>query len=190
MTEDLAHALSDEDRATLRRIATDSILTGLEEGRALEPDEQALPPSLRAQGATFVTLKIEGGLRGCIGSYLPRRSLCEDVARNAYSAAFMDPRFPPLSRAELQDLELHISVLSQLERLKVDTREELLEVLRPGVDGLLLEDPPHRSTFLPQVWASLPHPEEFVSELFRKGGLSPDHWSGTLRAHRYTVEEF
>jgi AmmeMemoRadiSam system protein A len=101
----------------------------------------------------------------------------------------MDHRFSPVSRAELEDLEIHISLLSPLEPLDVDTREELLDLLRPGVDGLLLEDPPHRSTFLPQVWDSLPDPADFVNELLQKGGLPPNHWSVTLQVFRYTVEE-
>jgi AmmeMemoRadiSam system protein A len=113
-----------------------------------------------------------------------------DVAQNAYSAAFMDFRFPPLSQAELPDLELHISLLTPLEPLEVRNLQDLLVKLRPGVDGLLLEDPPHRSTFLPQVWSSLPEPDDFLGELFLKAGLPRDHWSETLSFQRYGVEEF
>jgi AmmeMemoRadiSam system protein A len=102
----------------------------------------------------------------------------------------MDFRFSPLSDTELPDLELHISLLTPLVPLRVESREELLQKLRPGMDGLLLEDPPHRATFLPQVWKSLEEAEDFLGELFLKAGLPPDHWSMTLSFHRYGVEEF
>jgi AMMECR1 domain-containing protein len=72
--------------------------------------------------------------------------------------------------------------------LPVEDEEDLLRKLRPGEDGLILEDPPHRATFLPQVWESLPEPEAFVRELKRKAGLPPDHWSSLLRFFRYSVK--
>jgi AmmeMemoRadiSam system protein A len=148
------------------------------------------PTVLRAPGATFVTLETQGELRGCIGSLEPRRPLVEDVAENAFAAAFRDPRFPPLGTAEWPEVTFHISYLTPSEPLPADTREELLDALRPGVDGLVLEDPPFRSTFLPQVWESLPLPEEFLGELLRKAGLPRDHWSSTIRFWRYQVTEF
>jgi AmmeMemoRadiSam system protein A len=168
----------------------DSILFGLEKGRALEPELDAAPPALRSPGAAFVTLNLRGRLRGCVGSFEARRPLLQDVAQNAYSAAFKDYRFPPLSEAELPEVDLHISLLTPLEPLEVGSREELLGALRPGVDGLLFEDPPHRATFLPQVWASLEDPRDFLCELFLKAGLRRDHWSESVRFHRYRVEEF
>jgi AmmeMemoRadiSam system protein A len=112
------------------------------------------------------------------------------VARNAYAAAFQDYRFAPLTREELPGMELHISRLTPLELLEVRSREELLRNLVPGVDGLVLEDPPYRSTFLPQVWESLEEPDDFLRELLRKAGLAGDHWSSTITFHRYRVEEF
>jgi len=145
---------------------------------------------LEEPGAVFVTLELNGHLRGCIGSYLARRPLVRDVAENAFAAAFRDPRFPPLSVDELPQLEFHISLLTRPVPLPVNSREELLATLRPGVDGLLLEDPPHRSTFLPQVWESLPDPGEFLDHLLLKGGLPRGYWSPSLRFLRYTVREF
>jgi AmmeMemoRadiSam system protein A len=114
----------------------------------------------------------------------------EDVARNAFAAAFHDHRFPALKEAELGGIELHISRLTTPQLAPVRSREELLARLVPGTDGLLMEDPPHRSTFLPQVWSTLAEPEAFLRELFRKAGLPGDHWSETLTFHRYQVEEF
>ena len=182
--------LSEGERETLRRVALDSIRYGLEKGRPLEPELDEFSGALGAPGAVFVTLTLHGQLRGCVGSFEARRPLIQDVAHNASSAAFMDFRFSPLSEAEFLELDLHISLLTPLEPLRVESREDLLKKLRPGVDGLLLEDSPHRATFLPQVWGSLEEPGDFVGELFLKAGLSRDHWSKTLCFHRYGVEEF
>jgi AmmeMemoRadiSam system protein A len=111
-----------------------------------------------------------------------------DVARNAFGAAFADPRFPPLHAGEAAGLEVHLSILGPLERLDVACEAELLRALRPGVDGLVLRDGARRATFLPAVWESVSGPPAFVRELRRKAGLEPDHWSATLEVFRYTVE--
>jgi AmmeMemoRadiSam system protein A len=186
----MASPLKDQNREILRQVASDSVLHGLENGQALPVSLESYPGPLREGGAAFVTLKHGGRLRGCVGSYLPRRPLVEDVAENAFSAAFRDPRFPPLTRDEADGLEFHISLLSPMVLVEAESREELLRIMRPGVDGILLEDPPHRSTFLPQVWDQLPDPPTFLDELFLKAGLSRGHWSQTLQIHRYTVEGF
>jgi AmmeMemoRadiSam system protein A len=183
-------SLGDREREILRQVALDSIRHGLTDGRSLPVTPGSYPAPLEEPGAVFVTLELRGRLRGCIGSYLARRTLVKDVAENAYAAAFRDPRFPPLTPEELQELDLHISLLTPPVPLEARSREELLATLRPGVDGLLLEDPPHRSTFLPQVWEALPDPNDFLDELLLKGGLRKGHWSSTLRFHRYTVQEF
>lgn len=183
-------SLCREEQECLREVAEASIRTGLDTGRPLDPQPEHFPTGLLVPGATFVTLKLNGSLRGCVGSFEARRPLLEDVAKNAYAAAFRDHRFSPLTRDELTGLEIHISLLTPLIPLIVRDRQELIRVLRPGVDGLLLEDPPHRSTFLPQVWEALPDPESFLGELFLKAGLSADHWSETLSFSRYGVEEF
>jgi len=182
--------LTQEDKALLRAIALDSIKHGLERNRPLRLDQDSLPQALREPGATFVTLQLHGRLRGCVGSFEGTLGLADDVAQNAYSAAFMDFRFPPVSAEELPDLALHVSLLTPLEPLEVESRADLLERLRPGVDGLLVADPPHRATFLPQVWESLSDPEDFLGELFLKAGLARDHWSDTVSFQRYEVEEF
>ena len=182
--------LGDRECEILRQVALDSIRHGLTEGRPLPVTPGSYPAPLEEPGAVFVTLELRGRLRGCIGSYLARRPLVKDVAENAFAAAFRDPRFSPLPPGELAELDLHISLLTPPVPVEVESREELLATLRPGVDGLLLEDPPHRSTFLPQVWEALPDPNDFLDELLRKGGLPRGHWSSTLRFHRYTVQEF
>ncbi len=189
-TDGSPRTLTAQDRRVLREIALESIESGLARGRPLSVTPEGYSPPLRAPGASFVTLKLQGRLRGCVGSLAPRRPLVEDVAHNAFGAAFRDSRFPPLSREEFPGLELHVSWLTPLLPLLVESRPELLAALQPGEDGLVLEDPPCRATFLPQVWETLPDPERFVAELFRKAGLPADHWSETLRCFRYGVEEF
>lgn len=172
----------------LLELARDSIRTGLREGRPLAPDPAAFPHELRARRASFVTLRLEGELRGCVGRLEPVRPLVVDVAEHAFGAAFRDPRFPPVAPHELTGLDLHISVLNPPEPLEVASEEELVARLRPGLDGLVLEEGPHRGTFLPAVWQNVRDAAEFVRELKRKAGLAPDHWSPALRVRRYTVE--
>lgn len=145
---------------------------------------------LREPGASFVTLKLEGELRGCIGSIEARRALGEDVVRNAYAAAYRDPRFPAVTADEVLRLSVEVSVLSEREPLRVTDELDALSLLRPGIDGIYLEYEGLSSTFLPQVWESLPAPEDFLGELKRKAGLPRGFWHPALRLSRYTVEKF
>jgi AmmeMemoRadiSam system protein A len=160
--------------------------------RGPAPLERAPPPEpwLAVPGATFVTLKLDGELRGCIGSLEPRRPLAEDVASNARAAAYRDPRFPPVDAGELRRLEVEVSLLSAPEPLAVRTEEDAVRALRPGIDGVILEFGELRSTFLPQVWESLPEPADFLGELKRKAGLPRYFWDPAIRLSRYTVEKF
>jgi len=182
-----AEPLDARARGLLAGLARRSIEDALA-GRATEVDVDALPERLRRPGASFVTLERDGELRGCIGSIEARRPLAEDVVENARAAAFYDPRFPPLERRELGGLDIHLSVLTPSEPLPAASEAELLAALAPGEDGLILEEGPRRSTFLPQVWESLPEPRDFLRQLKRKAGLPPDHWSPDLRFRRYRVE--
>lgn len=178
------------DRKILLEVAAASIRHGLEKGRPLPVNLDDYPETLRQPGASFVTLNIDGQLRGCIGSLEATRPLVEDVADNAFAAAFRDPRFPPVSAAEYPQLEYHISILTPAEPMQFESEEDLIRQLRPGVDGLVLSDRGRRGTFLPSVWQSLPDPRDFLRHLKQKAGLPPDHWSDTLQVARYTVEEF
>ncbi|MCL2736014.1 MAG: AmmeMemoRadiSam system protein A [Propionibacteriaceae bacterium] len=148
------------------------------------------PEWLASPGASFVTLRIDGELRGCIGSLAAYRSLDEDVRGNAVAAAFQDPRFPPLSAREFRDVSVEVSVLSEPVPMPVTTKEDLLSSLRVGVDGVILSAGRHRATFLPQVWDELPTPESFIGHLLRKAGLPSDYWDTSVRIERYTVTAF
>jgi AmmeMemoRadiSam system protein A len=174
---------------SLCAIARRSIEHGLRARAPLELEASEYPPPGCDPGASFVTLRLAGELRGCTGSLEAMRPLVCDVAHNAFRSAFHDPRFQPLRPPELPGLEIHVAVLSALEPLPAATEEALLAALRPGVDGLVLRDGPHTATFLPAVWESLPQPRVFLEHLRRKAGLPRDHWSPTLRFERYTTRE-
>ena len=145
---------------------------------------------LRQPGASFVTLRIDRELRGCIGSVEARRLLGDDVAHNARAAAYRDPRFPPVSREESVRLQVEVSVLSRREPMRVQSEAQAAAALRPGMDGVFLEFHDLAATFLPQVWEGLPEPLEFLGELRRKAGLPPRFWHPDVRLSRYTVEKF
>lgn len=145
---------------------------------------------LRQPGATFVTLTQQGQLRGCIGSLEAHRPLIDDVRANAVAAASSDWRFPTLQRAELGRTCIEVSLLSAIEELAVDSEQQLLERLRPGRDGLLLEFRQARGTFLPQVWEQLPEPADFLAQLKRKAGLPADFWHAEIRLGRYGVSKW
>lgn len=132
--------------------------------------------ALDVQYGTFVTLKINGALRGCIGNLLPSGSVAEGVKRNAISAAFHDSRFSPLTAPELEGVEIDISVLSQPKLLEYRDGADLIEKLHPGIDGVILRLGGAGATFLPQVWDQLPSPELFLGHLCRKAGLAETAW--------------
>ncbi len=153
------------------------------------------PPFDEAQwlyesGATFVTLTCAGTLRGCIGSLVAERPLRSDVESNAFAAAFSDPRFPPLSKREYREIEVEVSLLSPMQPVTVESETHALTLLRPGIDGVLLEYGPRRSTFLPQVWEQLPEPRAFLAHLKQKAGLPADFWADEVRLSRYTVAKW
>ena len=180
-------AFSPADRGALLNLARASIRAGLEGG---EPRVRATdyPAGLQAPRASFVTLNVAAQLRGCIGTLEAHQPLVLDVAQNAFAAAFRDPRFPALGRDEFARIEIHISILSVPEPVAFASEADLLARLRPGVDGLIIEEGYRRGTFLPAVWESLPEPGEFLRQLKRKAGLPADYWSAGIRIRRYTVE--
>lgn len=145
---------------------------------------------LTEPGASFVTLTQHGDLRGCIGSLIAERALRADVEHNARAAAFRDPRFRPLSRRDYPDLEVEVSLLSAIEPVAFESEAQALTLLRPGVDGVVLEYRRRRGTFLPQVWEQLPEPRAFLTHLKEKAGLAPDFWAEEIRLSRYTVAKW
>jgi AmmeMemoRadiSam system protein A len=184
-------SLSDTDRQYLLKLAREAIARRL---RGEEPPPlnlNALPESLSRDGACFVTLTKRGELRGCIGSLEPRRLLVEDVRTNAISAAFHDPRFPPMQAGELDAVHVEVSVLSTPQPLSYNGPDDLIAKLRPGVDGVVIKSGWNRATFLPQVWEKLPDPHQFLAQLCRKALLSADAYRKPgLDVYVYQVEKF
>jgi AmmeMemoRadiSam system protein A len=179
-----------EHQNLLLQIARDAILQRLVNSGEKTARPVEIPDELMEERATFVTLQIGGRLRGCIGMLEACRPLVEDVEQNACAAAFQDPRFPPLSRKEFELLEIHISVLSPPEEIIFSSENSLLAQIRPGVDGLILQEGFRRGTFLPSVWEELPEKKMFLAHLKLKAGLPETYWSDTLQVFRYTAEYF
>lgn len=179
------NARHDPRGTTLLAIARAAIATRASEGRGDWSE-----PWLREPGASFVTLKLEDELRGCIGTLQPHRALGDDVAHNAFASAYRDPRFPPVDDREMPRLQVEVSLLSPREAMAVGSEAEALAALRPGVDGVVIQYGGLGSTFLPQVWESLPEPREFLRHLRHKAGLPADFWHADMKVWRYTVEKF
>ncbi len=179
-----------EDRKRLLRLATDSIQHGLAKGKALRVDTSSYPECLQEELACFVTLNKNGMLRGCIGHLEAQQPLVQDVAANAFAAAFHDPRFPALTEGELEGLEIHISILSPSQPMEFSSEQDLINQMRPGVDGLIMSLGGRRGTFLPSVWESLSDAPSFLKHLKLKAGLASDFWSDDIRIYRYTTESF
>lgn len=157
-------------------------------GQPFNADESAR--WLQERGASFVTLKQNDQLRGCIGTIEAHRTLLADVRANAQAAALRDPRFSPLTLAELDITRIEVSVLTPKEQLTFDSEGQARGQLHPGVDGVLLEYGSYRGTFLPQVWEQLPSTDEFMRQLKRKAGLPMDFWAEGIKLYRYRVEKW
>jgi uncharacterized protein len=184
-------SLNEVNRQRLMELAKNSIEHGLQTGLPLKINLGAYPAVLTEPRATFVTLRKNNpttALRGCIGVLEAFRPLAEDIAENAFSAAFKDPRFPPLEAHELDYLKIHLSILTPAEPVLFNSEQDLLLQLQPGVDGLILKEGYRHGTFLPSVWESLPEPEQFLLNLKQKAGLPSDYWSPTIQIYRYQVE--
>ncbi len=169
----------------LARQSISKTITGSPIKHNTQLDEQ-----LHYLAATFVTLTIAGELRGCIGSLVARRNLVEDVIQAAKSAAFSDPRFRPITAAELSSIDIEISILSAAKAVEFDSEQQLFELIRPDIDGVIIEQGSNRATFLPQVWQQLPKPEQFFSQLKLKAGLPASTPLSQLQVSRYQVQEF
>ena len=171
----------------LARFHLDRVLKG-ESGIIAERLMQA-SAKLAEKGACFVTLTKKGQLRGCIGSLEAHRSLASDLLENSVAAAMRDPRFPPVSAAELPELHIGISLLTPAKPFPYNDGNDLLRRLQPNVHGVILSKGGKRSTFLPQVWEQLPDPRTFLEHLCQKAGLNRDCWQDKPDIFVYTVEK-
>ena len=183
--------LSDSEKQTLFRLARQALYAAAHNQQLKPLDLDALAPRLRAPGASFVTLTTGGQLRGCIGTLKKQLPLAEDVRQHAVDAAVHDYRFASVRPEEVDQIEIEISVLTTPQPLEYSRPEDLLSLLRPNIDGVILISGDHRATFLPQVWSKVPNAEVFLDMLCEKALLSRGEWrQGNLEILTYQVESF
>jgi MEMO1 family protein len=180
--------LNEEDKSLIFDVIHKSIEQGLETGSAYKPVTENIAEHLKKHYAVFVTLKLHGQLRGCIGTTEAHMPLIDAVAQYAYAAAFSDPRFKPLTAEEYKQVEISLSILTPAVPLEFSDEQDLLNKLRPDIDGLIISKGHARATFLPVVWESLTTPEQFLFELKRKAGIPAS--DSPEKAWRYTAEYY
>jgi len=186
-----ADKLSEDEGNYLLSLARTTIKNSLSNADQPQINWKDLPEKFQQHMGTFVTITIDENLRGCIGHIIPRETVVEGIRENAVNAAFRDPRFPPLTKKEFNEVKIEISVLTAPRELSYTDAEDLLSKLRPGVDGVIIKKGYQEATFLPQVWDQLPDKEEFLSQLCMKAGLSPDSWrKEKLQVSTYHVQAF
>lgn len=179
-----------EQKADLINLARDSITTYLKSGKKPDILLEEIPEEFRKKRASFVTLELEGELRGCIGSLIPTKPLYEDIMDNSINAATGDPRFPALGEDEVEHIDIEISVLSIPKVLEHSDSKDLLDKLKSGKHGVILSKQGFVATFLPQVWEQLPDKEDFLSNLCLKADLPAEEWKKKVNIQVYTVDSF
>ena len=183
--------LTEEEGRCLLSVARQTIHQRLFSSENQDLAKSQASPKFSEKRGTFVTLTIDGGLRGCIGHITPQESLLEGIKVNAINAAFRDPRFRPLSKKEWERVKIEISILTAPKALTYSNTEDLLDKLRPGIDGVIIKKGFHQATFLPQVWEQLPNKKEFLTHLCMKAGLEKDAWKQEkLEVSTYQVQAF
>ncbi len=180
--------LNEANKQILLDVARLSIENGYKTGYPLSVDLREYPSTLIAPAATFVTLYKNHEMRGSTGMLEAILPLAEDIAENAFSAAFKDPRFQPVEKHEIAELDIHLAILSDPMQLYVDSEKELMDVIRPGIDGVIVKEGPHHGNFLPNQWQQLPSKKDFLRHLKSKAGLPPDYWSDSIEFFSYTTE--
>lgn len=183
--------LTSSERSYLLKVARSSIELKLK-GEDLPPiSADNTPVRLLEPGVTFVTLTINGILRGCVGALEAYQPLIEDVREHAIAAALHDYRFPSLTIRELSEVKIEISRLTKPKKINYSKPEELINLIHPGIDGVIVQDGIRRATFLPQVWEKLPEPSNFLSHLCEKMGSNSNLWKyKNLLVYTYQVEMF
>lgn len=177
--------LDGNQRSQLLQIARESI-AAVFAGRTPEVRAENVDEALRRPAGAFVTLTLEGDLRGCIGSIHPVAPLAEAVAMSALNAAFRDPRFAPLSRAEFARVAIEISVMGPIEPVG------RIEEIEPGRDGLIVTRGRSSGLLLPQVATEYGWDREtFLRQTSVKAGLAPEGWRlPDCRIERFAAEVF
>ena len=162
---DVATRLAPDEAAVLLEVVEVTVTEAVAGRRLPPPELHSLPEALHRPSGCFVTLEVAGELNGCIGTIESDEPLAHAACRLSLSAAFADPRLPPLRPDDLPDLEIHVSVLSALQSMGVASRAELHAAVRPGIDGVVLEHGRRTGLFLPSVWEQLPDRDDFLDQL-------------------------
>jgi len=183
--------LDASEQAALLRIAREQLVAVAAGSEMIEVDETELPPRLLRPESAFVTLSVDGELRGCmIDAFAAHEPLYRNVLRNTVLAASADERFSAVAPDEVDDIRIAISVLTLPKVLEFDSPEDLTAKLEPYVDGVILTAGDATSTYLPEVWKTFPDPVDFLSHLCEKAGLAPDRWREqphpTIETYRVT----
>jgi len=183
--------LTEEQGKFLLALARKNIASYLSEGHKLKIENGESQDWLKENGAVFVTLQLDGALRGCIGSLTAYRSLNDDLISHSYNAAFEDPRFPPLAIEEFESVKIEVSVLSKRKPVDYVDYDDLKLLIKPFHDGVYLIHGAHSATFLPQVWEQLPDFDLFFRHLCLKAGLLPEVMkTAHPQIEKYSVQKF
>ncbi len=182
--------LSNEDGQLLIKFAREAIKKYVKENGIIEPARA--PEHLKGKRGVFVTLNKDSELRGCIGFPDPIKPLINGVIEAAIAAATSDPRFPPVTLDELNEIEIEVSVLTKPELIKVDDPTKYPEMIKVGRDGLIIEKGFHKGLLLPQVATEWGYDEEeFLCSTCMKAGLPPDCWyDPETKVYRFQAQIF
>ncbi|MBW3011312.1 AmmeMemoRadiSam system protein A [Candidatus Woesearchaeota archaeon] len=173
---------SAKEKELMLKLARNSILTTFEDKPVKIPKDKFLDE----KRGVFVTLTEHENLRGCIGFPEPHYPLGEAIAQAAKSAAFSDPRFDEVTKEEMKDIKLEISVLTLPQPIEADTPEDIMKQIKIGRDGLILEYAGQAGLLLPQVpvewkWDV----KEFLKQICYKAGVEEDAW---MRGNLYKFQ--
>ena len=177
------------NKEALLSIVRNALNLAAEKHEIYHPNRNDFNDVLFNRGASFVTLKKNNRLRGCIGSLLPINAIAVDLANNTFAAAMNDARFSPVTQDELKDIEFSIALLTNFEEMEFNSEQDLLSKIKPNIDGILIKDGERQGLFLPAVWKEIPDKQEFLTELKIKAGLSPTYWSDRVKVFRFRTVE-
>lgn len=180
---------SDLSALDLPAIARASVADAL--ARDELPAPSLVPPSGTAPAAaTFVTIRKDGKLRGCMGTTVARRPLLDDVRSQARAAAFRDPRYPVVEADELPSLRFEVSVLGEARAIEARSFNEACDLIRPGLDGVIVRTGVGGALFLPQVWENFTSSGEFLDQLWKKAGLPERYFESDVVLEVFSVQTF
>jgi AmmeMemoRadiSam system protein A len=175
--------LSAKEKALLHEIAREAIVSYVQNGAI--PERKVNNSNLLVKQGCFVSIKINGMLRGCIGNFMSDKPLYRLVQEMAVSASTRDPRFYPMKKDDLKDFDVEISVLSPLQKISS------IEEIEVGVHGLYLEKNFSRGVLLPQVAVEYGWDRDtFLAQTSIKAGLGKDDWQEGADIYTFNAQVF